>query len=355
MVQKKKTVTVEAVVLDEEQLHKVLECLSVADGEAALSPLAQTLQACVELKDPVQQVKLIKKAGSQLRCLGEEQKGGALVLLGSCLHTLGLLYVSLTPKNPLRSAIARALGSVPPWMEQHAADSLTGCLSDCLSNPESEQRAVVVDTISSCLDGFALGERCITRLLPEVLQFLSVGLKCYLHQNSDLAGRHIAQAQLMHSCLGAVKTSMLVIQRAQEAITATLLAKQSDCTIKETLSSLLDCYIHILTDDEFVQAVQSTAGMALVALIRTVMGNGDEVASVACCLLRGSLQGLDVAPLWVQQQCQRLCTNDRRAQISLYLCHGALAMLSVKSAHYGPHLEELLLLVPTTLLGLDVK
>lgn len=52
----------------------------------------------------------------------------------------------------------------------------------------------------------------------------------------------------MHSCLGAVKTSMLVIQRAQEAITATLLAKQSDCTIKETLSSLLDCYIHILTD-----------------------------------------------------------------------------------------------------------
>lgn len=42
-------------------------------------------------------------------------------------------------------------------MEQHAADSLTGCLSDCLSNPESEHRAVVVDTISSCLDGFALG------------------------------------------------------------------------------------------------------------------------------------------------------------------------------------------------------
>lgn len=32
--------------------------------------------------------------------------------------------------------------------------------------------------------------------------------------------------------------------------------------------------------DEFVQAVQSSAGMALVALIRTVMGNGDKVASV---------------------------------------------------------------------------
>lgn len=111
------------------------ECLSVADGEAAVRQLAHTLQACVELKDPVQQVKLIKKvglvasaklqaemcvsqqlfcvhivqAGSQLRCLGEEHEGGALVLLRSCLHTLGLLYVSLTPKNPLRSAIARSV------------------------------------------------------------------------------------------------------------------------------------------------------------------------------------------------------------------------------------------------------
>lgn len=52
----------------------------------------------------------------------------------------------------------------------------------------------------------------------------------------------------MHSCLGAVKTSMLVIQRAQEAVTAALLAKQSGCTVEEMLSSLLDCYIHILTD-----------------------------------------------------------------------------------------------------------
>lgn len=32
--------------------------------------------------------------------------------------------------------------------------------------------------------------------------------------------------------------------------------------------------------DEFIQAVQSTAGMAIVSLIRTVMGSGDEIASV---------------------------------------------------------------------------
>lgn len=57
---------------------------------------------------------------------------------------------------PLCSLLS-ALGSVPAWLEQHAVDSLTGCLSDCLSRPESEQHPIVVDIISSCLDGFALG------------------------------------------------------------------------------------------------------------------------------------------------------------------------------------------------------
>lgn len=56
----------------------------------------------------------------------------------------------------------------------------------------------------------------------------------------------------MHSCLGAVKTSMLVVQRTQEAIRTALLAKQSGCTLEETLSTLLDCYIHILNDGNII-------------------------------------------------------------------------------------------------------
>ena len=53
----------------------------------------------------------------------------------------------------------------------------------------------------------------------------------------------------MHSCLAAVKTSMLVIQRSQEIISATVLqAEQNHCKLKDTLSSLLGCYTHILTD-----------------------------------------------------------------------------------------------------------
>ncbi|GAA6230826.1 thyroid adenoma-associated protein homolog [Lates japonicus] len=353
MVVKKKTAKVEAVALDEEKLHKLLASLSVDGGEDGVKQIAQTLQSCLELTEPVQQIQLVKKAGSQLEALSEEQSDGAL--LEACLHTLALVYTSLQAKNPLRRAIASALGSVPAWLQERTVNCLCTCLSDCLASADSDKYQHIVDTIAACLDGFPVGERCINKLLPEVLQFLHKGLNEYLHQNSGLAGRHIAQAQLMHSCLAAVKTSMLVVQRSQEAISAALQAEVDHCKVEDTLSSLLSCYIHILTDEEFIQSVQSTAGMAVVLLIRSVMGSVDEVASVVCSLLHGSVQGLDPAPQWLQQRCAGLCASGRPPGVSLYLCHGVLAMLSWKGALPGPQWEQLLLLVPNTLLDLDVS
>ncbi|KAF7653645.1 hypothetical protein LDENG_00080460 [Lucifuga dentata] len=353
MVVKKKTAKVEAVVLDEGKLHMLIASLSVDGGEDGVSQVAQTLQACLELKEPVQQIQLVKKVGSQLEALSEEQPDGAL--LQACLHTLALVYTSLQAKNPLRRAIARTLGSVPVWLQEPTVTSLSACLSDSMSNSTSDQHLHIIDTVAACLDGFPLGERCINRLLSEVLQFLQKALSEYLCQNSGLVGRHIAQAQLMQSCLAAVKTSMLVVQRSQETISAALQADQDHCTLQTTLSSLLNCYTHILTDEEFIQAVQSTAGMAVVLLIRSVLGSGDGVATVVCSLLRGSLQGLQSAPHWLKQSCEGLFTSGRPPGVSLYLCHGALAMLSWKGALPGPQWEQLLLLVPNTLLDLDVS
>ncbi|XP_034753231.1 thyroid adenoma-associated protein isoform X2 [Etheostoma cragini] len=353
VVKKKKTAKVEAVVLDEENLHKLIASLSLDGGYDGVRQVSQTLKSCLELTEPVQQIQLVKKAGSQLEALTDEEPDGAL--LQACLHTLSLVYTSLQAKNPLRRAIASALGSVPAWLQEQTVSSLSACLSDCLSNPTTAQYPHLVDTISACLDGFPLGERCIHKLLLEVLCFLHMGLSEYLHQNSGLAGRHIVQAQLMQSCLAAVKTSMLVIQRSQETISAALQAEQNRCKLEDTMSSLLGCYTHILTGEEFVQSVQSTAGMAVVLLIRSVMGRGDEVASVICSLLRNSAQGLDPAPQWLKQRCEGLWTSDRPPGVSLYLCHGALAMLCWKDAFPGPQWEELLLLVPNTLLDLDVS
>uniref|UniRef100_A0A8C6V030 THADA armadillo repeat containing n=1 Tax=Neogobius melanostomus TaxID=47308 RepID=A0A8C6V030_9GOBI len=343
MVVKKKTAKVEAVVLDEEKLSKLIASLSVeGQGEDGVQKLAQTLQSCLELTDPVQQIQLVKKAGAQLEALTEDQPDGPL--LGACLHTLALVYTSLQPKNPLKRAVASALGSVPAGLMKCTVDSLSSCLNDLVSDSPSDQFPRNVDTVAACLDGFPIGEKCINKLLPEVLQFLYTGLRTFLHQNSELAGRHVAQAQLMHSCLSAVKTSMLVVQRSQDMICASLHSEKEWSQLEEKLSCLLDCYIHILTDEEFIQSVQSTAGMAVVLLIRSVMGSGDEVAS-----------GLDLVPRWLKQRCEGFLTNGRPPGVSLYLCHGALAMLSWKGALPGPQWEQLLLLIPHTLLELDVR
>ncbi|XP_019737575.1 thyroid adenoma-associated protein [Hippocampus comes] len=350
MVVKKKNPKVEALVLDEETLHMLLASLSVDGGHDGVRQVAKTLQCCLELKEPVQQIQQVKKAGLLLETLDEEQCDGEI--LGACLQTLALSYISLQAKNPLRRAITSALSSVPTWLQEQTITCLSKCLSDSLSDPTPDQYSHVVDAITACMDGFPLGERCVSKLLPEVLQFLHKGLREYLNQNRGIAGRHIAQAQLMHSCLAAVKTSMLVIQRCQGSISSAITIHQ---TLKDTLNSLLDCYISIITDEDFVQAVQSTSGMAIVLLIRSVMGSGDEVAFVVCSLLRSSVNGLDSAPVWIKKSCESLCTSARPPGVSLYLCHGALAMLSWKGSPAGPHWETLLLLVPNTLLDLDVS
>lgn len=77
--------------------------------------------------------------------------------------------------------------------------------------------------------------------------------------------------------------------------------------------------------------------------------------SQICGLLRGSAQGLDSAPDWLRQACAGLWSRGRPPGVSLYLCHGALAMVNWKGALGGPQWEELLLLVPETLLDLDVR
>ncbi|KAM6956245.1 thyroid adenoma-associated protein [Aplochiton taeniatus] len=353
MVVKKKTVEVEAVILDQEKLENLKASLSVDGGEDGVRQLAHTLRDCLMLTNPVQQIQLVQKAGSLLEQLSEEQCHGALLL--SCLHALALVYTSLKAKNPLRRASASALSSVPACLQEQTVDCLSVCLADCLSPSGSDQYLHVIDSITACLDGFLLGERSIQKLLPEVLQFLQKALRDYLQLNIGLAGRHVAQAQLMHSCLAAVKTSMLVVQRCQEGISAALQADRSHCTLRSTLSGLLDCYTHILTDEEFVQTVQSTAGMAVVLLIRSSMASGDGVASLVSGLLCGSEQSADTAPQWLRQGCKALYARGRPAGVSLYLCHGALAMLSWKGALQGPQWEQVVLLVPHTLLELDTS
>ncbi|KAJ8359680.1 hypothetical protein SKAU_G00162050 [Synaphobranchus kaupii] len=355
MVVKKKTAKVETVVLDIATLEKLTASLSV-DGDIGARQLAQNLLDCLRLTDPVLQIQQVKKVAHLLEELSEGSSPADCLLL-SCLDTLAIMYTSLQSKNPLKRAVASTLSSVPAWLQGQAISRLSACLSDCLSTADAERYPHLTDTVASCLDGFSLGEMCIHSLLTEVLQFCHKALCEYLQQNSGLAGRHVAQAQVMQACLAAVKASILVMQRSQELVSAALLAEPtpSPCPLRDTLNALLTCYTRILTDEEFVQTIQSTAGMAVVLFTKCMLGNGDKVAEVVAGLLLGPEQGADGAPVWLQESCAGLYHSDRPLAVSLFLCHGALAMLNWRGGPLGPEGERLLLLIPTTLLSLDTS
>ncbi|XP_035387280.1 thyroid adenoma-associated protein isoform X1 [Electrophorus electricus] len=353
MVVKKKAPTVDVLALDSARLESLVASLSV-DGDDSSRHLAQMLKDCLASTDPVQQIQWISKAGSMLEHLREDECSAGPLLL-ACLDSLAVIYTTLQPKNPLKRAVAKALGNVPEWLQEKAVCCLSVCLSSSLSSQGPEHYPHLTDCVTSCLDAFPAGEKCIHRLLTEVLHFFQKAVREYLELNRALVGRHVAQAQLMQSCLAVVKASMLVVQRSQELIGAALLGTASAGAIQQAFSGLLRCYTRILTDEEFVQAVQSTAGMAVILLIRSVMGTGDDMAVVVAGLLQCSGPEGNSAPKWLNESCAGLYVSSRPAAVALYLSHGALAMLSWRGGPLGPQAEKLLLLIPDVVLSLDAS
>ncbi|XP_049337727.1 thyroid adenoma-associated protein isoform X1 [Astyanax mexicanus] len=349
MVVKKKAPKVEALALDTAKLESLNASLSV-DGDSDSRQLAQTLKDCLASTDPVQQIQLVSKTGSMLEQLREDESAPGALLL-ACLDTLSDVYLSLQAKNPLKRAVASALSNVPDWLQDRTVCSLSSCLSASLSSLGSEHYSHLTDCITSCLDGFPIGERCIRHLLIEVLQFFQKAISEYLELNRSLVGRHVAQAQLMQSCLAVVKASMVVVQKCQEVISTNLQETPVTSTLQQSFSGLLQCYTCILTDEEFIQSVQSTAGMAVVLLIKSVMGNGDDTADTVAGLLQCSEKEGNSAPLWLRESCAGLYVKSRPAAVALYLSHGALAMLSWR----GSQDEKLLLLIPDVILSLDIR
>ncbi|KAL2083770.1 hypothetical protein ACEWY4_021543 [Coilia grayii] len=354
MVVKKKTAIVEAVVLDNAKLEGLRTSLA-AEGHATVRELAQNLLVCLASTDPVQQIQLIKKAGAILEGVPQpDDSPSPSPLLLASVEALCVMFMSVEAKNPLKRATASALRSVPVWLQEQAAVCLSVCLSDGLSSLGSEHHTYLTDSITACLDGFPIGERGVHILQTEVLQFFQKALGEYLHQNRTLSGQHVAQAQLMHSCLGAVKASMLMLQRTQELLDATLKTAAPECPLQQALSGLMVCYTRILTDEEFVQSVQSTAGMAVVLLIRCVMENEEDVAKEVAGLLQCSQEcGPEISPSWLRESSVGLYQSCRPAALVLYLCHGALAMLSWRGRSLGPQAEALLLSIPHAILELD--
>ncbi|XP_078085820.1 thyroid adenoma-associated protein [Mustelus asterias] len=348
MVQKKKKDTdVGRVVLAEHQLAR-LRCVTTGEENG----LAILLLECAELTDGIQQLRLLKKIGSLLRKLGEDSVNDSQIDI--CLDILVRIYWNLESRSPLKRAIASALSGIPEKLKEEVISCLINCLREELLTVDKSHVRKVIDSIAACMENFSVGEKCMQYLYLEVLQFLHTTLVDFKLQNKKLGGQHILQNKLMHDSLVALKAVMILVQKVQQKI-HDVFSKNAESSLWEAMCGLLTCFIEILLDGDFLQTVQSTAGMAALLFIKTIVDCDELLPKLVHDLLFNSTQRAHNVPEWLIQSCRKLYNAVPPDGAVLFLSQGSLAMLDWRSGRMRDSGEHLLLDILTVLLSLNTR
>uniref|UniRef100_A0A4W3HF11 tRNA (32-2'-O)-methyltransferase regulator THADA n=1 Tax=Callorhinchus milii TaxID=7868 RepID=A0A4W3HF11_CALMI len=241
------------------------------------------------------------------------------------------LIHSQTPLFPCSS-----LSNIPESWKEEVIGCLVSCLNEELLTADKCCVRKVVESIAASMENFSL-----------VLQFLHKTLVDFKLQN-NLGGQHILQNRLMHDSLVALKASMVLVQKVQEKIHGCFCGT-AEPPLWEVMCGLLTCFIEILVDGDFLQAVQSTAGMAAVLFIKTIVHQDEALPKLV-----SELRVPDV-PEWLIESCGELCRTAPSDASVLFLCQGTLAMLDWRSGRMKQSGEQLLLEMLTVLLSLNTR
>ncbi|XP_019371913.1 PREDICTED: thyroid adenoma-associated protein isoform X1 [Gavialis gangeticus] len=344
VLKKKKEIQVDALVLDHKEVERLQSFVDVEKQN-----LASLLLHCVQLPDGIQQIQCIKQIVPLLKKMDVNSSCNPMVK--SCLDILGIIYFSLSTKNPLKKVLASSLNGLPEPFMTEAVQSFICCLKKELETTDIYSYRKVLDSLASCMENFSLGKAGVSSLFKEVLQFLQKSLIEIQEENRKLSGNRIAQTQLMHDLLMAIKVSMMVVQKVQENIQENLKPGSFVC---QSMRSLLKCFTNCLMDEEVLQTVQTTSGLAVVLFIKILFEPVEKLPSLVSDLLLRSVKCVDV-PQWFMDSCGILCTAEVSDSTLLFLCHGALAMLEWKNNSMGQNGEKLLLDIVLVLLSLNSR
>ncbi|XP_053568262.1 thyroid adenoma-associated protein isoform X2 [Bombina bombina] len=343
VLKKKKEIKVDAVVLDSLNLQRLY---SFTDEKRQNLP--SLLLHCVKLRDGVEQIHCLKKMVPLLENLHCSSSNADMSWC--CLAVLSEMFFSVASKNPLKKVIASSLNNIPDHCKEDAISTFSCCLKEDIGTRDPEKYRSVLDNLASCLDNFSLGTNCVTNLFLEILQFLEVVLRTFQTHNKKVQGDSIAQTQLMHNLLNAVKVSMTLVQRVPEHVWASL-KRDFQSPLWETMCNLLSCFAAFVLDDDLLQNVQSTSGLAVVLYMKIMFKQCDELLKLVGDLIFRTVNTEDV-PGWFQSSCGCLCIDLPDTSV-LFLCQGALAMLEWKDGSLGHSGEKLLLDLLTVLLSLS--
>ncbi|XP_063085320.1 tRNA (32-2'-O)-methyltransferase regulator THADA isoform X1 [Cavia porcellus] len=153
------------------------------------------------------------------------------------------------------------------------------------------------------------------------------------------AGNHIVQTQLMNDLLVGIRVSMTLVQKVQDF--QENLWKVSSSPIWQRMCDLLGIFAKFLSDDDLLQTIQSTSGLAVILFIKTMFQPSENIPELISSLL---LRSVDIArvPEWFVSSCRSLCCANVPVSALLFLCQGALAMLDWQNGSMGPSGEALL-------------
>ncbi|MEE6474112.1 hypothetical protein FKM82_010275 [Ascaphus truei] len=345
VLKKKKVIKVDALVLEGPNLQR-LKFFVDDEGQN----LASLLLHCVRLTDGVQQIHSIKKIIPLLENLHTASASPDLVQC--CLGVLAEMYFSLASKNPLKKVLASSMNSLPDQCKADAVCAFTCCLKEDIGTKDTENYRKVVDNLAACMENFIIGSTCVTSLFLEIFQFLEKVLQTFQRQNQKILGNGLAQTHLMHDLLTTVKVSMVLVQKVQEHVESSL---QSDpqSPLWKTMRDLLSCFTGIVMDEDLLQNVQSTSGLAVVLYLKIMFKRCEKLPELVSDLILRSLDQAAV-PDWFVSCCGRLCKDLPDAAV-LLLCQGALAMLEWKDGSMGLGGEKLLLDLLSVLLSLSLR
>ncbi|XP_056678984.1 thyroid adenoma-associated protein isoform X2 [Monodelphis domestica] len=271
----------------------------------------------------------------------------------SCLDILGHIYFSVDPKNPLKKVLTSSLNGLPEPFFADAVRSFTCCLQEELKTNNLYSYRRVIDNLASCMENFNLGRTSVINLFKDVLQFLQKVLVEIPEENRKFTGNHIAQTELMHDLLIAIRVSVMLVQKVQEIIQGGLW-KSPSSPVWQSMCGLLSIFSKFLRNDDLLQNIQSTSGLAIILLIKTMCDTTEMIADLVNHLILHSV-GNSRVPEWFISSCGSLCTEDIPGPALLFLCQGALAMLNWKNGDMGQSGEKLLLDIAGVLFTLSLQ
>ncbi|XP_058523993.1 thyroid adenoma-associated protein [Ochotona princeps] len=332
-VKKKKDTQVAALTV----YHQDLETLkSFADAEG--KNLASLLLRCVQLTDGVSQIHCVKQIVPLLEKIDKNSVCDPTIR--SCFSILASIYFSLSLKNPLKKVLASSLNGLPEFCLTEAVQSFTFRLGEELNTTDIYSYRKVFDNISSCVENFDLGRTSVNNLLKNVLYFLQKSLVEILEENRKFAGNHIVQTQLMNDLLVGIRVSVMLIQKVQ-GFQGSLL-KTSSSPIWHSMCGLLSIFTKFLSDDDLLQTIQSTSGLAVILFIKTMFHPSEKLPYLISSLLLRSVDCSSI-PDWFLGSCKSLCCASLSGSALLFLCQGTLAMLDWQGGRLGLSGEALLL------------